>query len=268
VSERLVRTSVFRLAEEGWLASRREGRRSRYSLTPTGQRRFEQASRRIYTPPEPGWDGGWTLVLLPRGGDGSSRRAELRRELEWEGFAAVAPGLFAHPRADPRSLGEILASLELGREAFVFAARGPGAAAGAGARPLRDLVEQYWDLDLRAGDYRRFLDRFARVPDALRGAPPAPEVAFVVRTLLVHSFRRVVLHDPLFPDELLPSSWPGPAAYALCRELYWLAYEPAEAFLTATLEGTDGALPPTAPSVYARFGGAAPPVLDRVGERV
>jgi phenylacetic acid degradation operon negative regulatory protein len=85
-------------------------------------------------------------------------------------------------------------------------------------------------------------------------------VAFVVRTLLVHSFRRVVLHDPLFPDELLPSSWPGPAAYALCRELYWLTYEPAEAFLTATLEGTDGALPPTAPSVLRalRRRGAGP----------
>jgi phenylacetic acid degradation operon negative regulatory protein len=271
VSERLVRTSVFRLAEEGWLASRREGRRSRYTLTPTGLRRFEHASRRIYTPPEPGWDGNWTLVLLPRG-DGSGRRAELRHELEWEGFASVAPGVFAHPRADARSLGEILASLELEGEAFVFAARGPEAGSGgAAARPLGELVEQYWQLDARAGDYRRFLDRFARVADALGGAPPGPEAAFVVRTLLIHTFRRVVLHDPRLPDELLPSSWPGPAAYELCRELYRLTYAPAEAFLTATLEGTDGALPPVSPSFYARFGGlvgAPPAVLDPVGGRV
>jgi phenylacetic acid degradation operon negative regulatory protein len=255
ISERLVRTSVFRLAEEGWLESRREGRRSVYALTPAGLRRFEHAYRRIYAPPTGAWDGSWTMVLLPRGGDGSHRRAELRRELGGEGFAAVAQGTFAHPRADAASLREILETLELRDEAFVFAARAPEGAAG---RPLRDLVAQCWPLDRLAADYERFVASFAPLAAAVRAAAPALDAreAFMLRTLLIHAFRRVILHDPLLPAELLPARWPGHAAYALCRELYQLTYRPAEAFLVATLAGVDGgALPGLGAGFYARFGG-------------
>jgi phenylacetic acid degradation operon negative regulatory protein len=38
ISERLVRTSVFRLVKDGWLQSRQIGRRSYYSLTDDGHR--------------------------------------------------------------------------------------------------------------------------------------------------------------------------------------------------------------------------------------
>src|SRR6185437_7253837 len=43
VSERLVRTSVFRLVRDGWLAGEASGRRSRYRLTTDGERRFAHA---------------------------------------------------------------------------------------------------------------------------------------------------------------------------------------------------------------------------------
>ena len=46
--ERLVRTSVARLANEGWLAGRKEGRQSEYRLAPGGEQRFAEATRRIY----------------------------------------------------------------------------------------------------------------------------------------------------------------------------------------------------------------------------
>ncbi len=48
LNERLVRTSVFRLVKEGWLAAETVGRRSNYLLTPSGRRQFEEASRHIY----------------------------------------------------------------------------------------------------------------------------------------------------------------------------------------------------------------------------
>ncbi len=53
INERLVRTSAFRLIDEGWLSARREGRRSYYTLTATGTRRFETAYHHIYTPKTP-----------------------------------------------------------------------------------------------------------------------------------------------------------------------------------------------------------------------
>ena len=48
LNPRMVRTSVFRLSKEKWLVSEQIGRRSYYSLTATGRRRFEHAYRRIY----------------------------------------------------------------------------------------------------------------------------------------------------------------------------------------------------------------------------
>src|SRR4030095_11506071 len=61
INERLVRTSVFRLAQDGWLAATTHGRTSRYRLTQEGKRRFDDAYRRIYTQAEGGWGGAWGL---------------------------------------------------------------------------------------------------------------------------------------------------------------------------------------------------------------
>ncbi|MGZ3183656.1 MAG: PaaX family transcriptional regulator, partial [Telluria sp.] len=85
VTDRLVRTSVFRLAQEGWLVANREGRRSSYALLPEARPRFERANRRIYAAPGLDWDGRWTLLLAPGGSIATSLRAAVRKELEWEG---------------------------------------------------------------------------------------------------------------------------------------------------------------------------------------
>ena len=255
INDRLVRTSVFRLTEEGWLESQREGRHSLYRLTPSGLRRFEHAYRRIYTPPSREWDGAWTLVLLPRLANGAGERAELRKELEWEGFGLIAPGVFGHPAADRPALADILQSLELQEKVFVISATDPDAF---GARPIRDLIAQCWNLEGLVAGYRRFVARFEPMLRLFRaGTLPSPEQAFLVRTLLIHSFRRVILHDPRIPAAMLPQDWPGQYAYELCRELYRLSYRQTEAYLVQTLEGTHGTLPAAAPYFYQRFGGLA-----------
>jgi hypothetical protein len=56
--------------------------------------------------------------------------------------------------------------------------------------------------------------------------PLTPEKAFVVRTLLIHAYRRVQLHDPQLPVELLPTPWPGALAYELARQIYLLGMPP------------------------------------------
>src|SRR5205807_263626 len=98
LTERLVRTSVARLARQGWLAGKRSGRRSEYRLTRTGAERFAQATRRIYGESPSLWDGKWTLVVVPPGGP---RRAQLREDLKWLGFGQLNPSLFAHPGCTP-----------------------------------------------------------------------------------------------------------------------------------------------------------------------
>jgi phenylacetic acid degradation operon negative regulatory protein len=77
----------------------------------------------------------------------------------------------------------------------------------------------------------------------------------VVRTLLIHEYRRVILRDPLLPESLLPPNWPGSAARRLCRTLYQVTHRQTEQHLVATLQTPNGPLPEAAPYFFARFGG-------------
>lgn len=255
LNERLVRTSVFRLAREGWLSARQDGRRSLYRLTAQGLMRFEHAYRRIYAPPAQDWDGIWDIVLAPMPVLADHERRSLRKELRWEGFAAVAPGVFVRPArgAARGALAAIFAALELTDRVALLSGRD---AHGRGSRSLWAYGRECWNLSAVAAEYRRFLARFEALMRNVRdGGEVDPERCFVVRSLLIHAFRRVTLHDPQLPLELLPSRWPAAAAYAFCRDLYRLTQHKAELHLMATLATHGGALPPAAPYFYRRFGG-------------
>lgn len=255
INERLVRTSVYRLAQEGWLAARQDGRRSVYRLTRHGQRRFEHAYRRIYAPPatDP-WDGAWHLVIVPPATIDESSRRELRKEFSWDGFGVLGPGLFARPArpGNEAELNETIRALGIGRRIAVVTTR----TLAHGAASIASLTGDCWDLKSVAAAYRGFVAHFRGVARALgRGADPTPQQCFVLRTLLIHEFRRVTLHDPQLPTELLPSNWPEAAAYALCRDLYRVTHERAERHLTVMLEDSRGARRLAAPYFYERFGG-------------
>jgi phenylacetic acid degradation operon negative regulatory protein len=252
INERLVRTTVFRLAAEGWLESGQVGRRSHYSLTESGRRRFETAFRRIYAGEPPAWRGDWCLLIegpaLPR-----ERRKPMETELGWLGFGRFAPGLLAHPGLDDETLGATLQGLGVAEHVLVMRGE-PPLARFAAALPA--LVRQAWDLDRLEADYRAFLARFRPVLQAMQGRADAdPERSFVVRTLLIHEYRRVMLRDPQLPAELLPAGWSGAAARTLTRNLYALTQQAAEAHLRATLDTPDGPLPAAAGYFYERFGG-------------
>lgn len=260
LNERLVRTSVYRLSREGWLSARQDGRRSLYRLTAQGLTRFEHAYRRIYAPVADHWDQTWDIVLAPGSALNDRERRNLRKELRWEGFAAIAPGVFVRPSprpVAPAALAEILAHLGLQSKVAVLSGRD---APGLGARSLQAYVRDCWNLSAVAGQYRRFLAGFDSVHRSVsNGGGVDPERSFVVRSLLIHAFRRVILHDPQLPRALLPPRWPAPAAYTLCGEVYRLTQRQAERHLFATLAGHDGALPPAAPYFYRRFGGLERP---------
>ena len=64
INERLMRTSIFRLAQDGWLVSHKVGRNSFYRLSPEGEHRFSSAFDRVYRQSHPQWQGVWTLLLI------------------------------------------------------------------------------------------------------------------------------------------------------------------------------------------------------------
>ena len=203
INERLVRTSVARLAQDGWLANRREGRLSEYRLTETGRARFADATRRIYASNPHTWSGSWTLVLLPAAG--AAGRGDLRRQLQWLGFGQIEPGVLAH------------ATLTCGRDPQrLRASAGRRSRTGLrGERPRQRsrpaaLPRAGWELAALAARYRRFIAAFYRC--ARRSIRPRRSIRnphSSSRTLLLHEFRKVHLRDPLLPEPLLPADWDG-----------------------------------------------------------
>ena len=255
LNERLVRTSVYRLTREGWLAARQDGRRSLYRLTSAGMQRFEQAYRRIYARSAVDWDGGWDIVLAPTAALTAAQRRAVKRELAWEGFGPIAAGVFARPARDHAGadVPGVVAGLGLGKHLVVLEGRDMP---DPGGGTLRAYAKDCWDLTRIGAEYRTFLARFGSVVACFRDARTVdPEQSFVVRSLLIHAFRRVTLHDPQLPSELAPVGWPAPRAYGLCRDFYRLTQRTAEEHLAATVETADGPLPPPAPYFYERFGG-------------
>jgi phenylacetic acid degradation operon negative regulatory protein len=254
MNSRMVRTSVFRLSKEKWLVSEQIGRKSYYSLTATGRRRFEHAYRRIYDDPRQQWDGDWQVVFIGGGLLAPAPRDALRRELLWEGFGVIAPGVLAHPYANNESVLDILQGTGTHDKVVVIQGRTLGALS---SRPLQELVRTCWNLDAIAEDYKRFSDCFRPVARAIKAARELdPEQAFCVRTLLIHEFRRVQLRDPQLPRQLLPSDWPGDVARQICREIYLLTRQEAERHLTNILETANGPLPEAAPYFQRRFSGS------------
>jgi phenylacetic acid degradation operon negative regulatory protein len=79
------------------------------------------------------------------------------------------------------------------------------------------------------------------------------ESAFVVRTLLIHEYRKIHLRDPLLPPALLPDGWVGTAAYELCRRLYPAVFAEAERFLSEHARSIRAPLPPPDAAVHRRF---------------
>lgn len=255
VSERLVRTSVFRLAKDGWLRTEAHGRRADYVLTPAGKRRFDEASRHIYASHAPVWDRRWRLILAVGELD-PKERENLRGALFWQGFGMLDNACFIHPSADLRAafdalVAEGLSGL-LGKLMPLLAAESRFDLSASDA----ELVKRAWNLEALAKAYEDFVATYLGILAELRrdrNAEIEPEAAFLLRTLLIHDYRRLLLRDPELPDVLLPADWPGQQARLLCRELYRRLWPHSEAYLEAHLRLADGSFPPLDPEMPPRF---------------
>lgn len=251
ISERLVRTSVFRLAKDDWLQSVQVGRRSFYSITDAGRERFRVATHRIYGEPATDWDGEWRLLLLSN--LDAAAKEVVRRECSWLGFGPFSANVLAHPAPDPSDLDITLRRLGVLGEIVVMSARSMRSQAA-----MQELVRSAWNLDDIDARYEQFVTSFRPLFAELdRSRDTDPRTAFVTRTLLIQEYRKVLLRDPQLPVELLPAGWHGTAAYQLCRNLYRGLFRAADDYLSEVMETADGPLPPPAKSYLQRFGGLA-----------
>ena len=251
LNERLVRTATARLANDGWLEGRRAGKLSEYHLSKNGRARFAEATKRIYGEPDREWSGKWALIVVPP--MRAVERNEIRKELRWLGFGEISANVYAHPEFDSKAFGAQRSSAGLLSRVVAF-----DASLGEGDAPQR-LVDLGWDLEDLGERYQRFVNRFATVQAELkRHRNIDPQGGFLVRTLLIHEYRRLHLRDPLLPAQLLRANWPGARAAVLCRDIYARVFVSSELYLSRVAARLTGSLPAADASVMQRFGGIGP----------
>lgn len=176
IAEGTVRVALSRMATDGDVTAK-DGR-YRLSDRLIARQRHQDEGQAPSTRP---WDGGWRLIVVDPAG---AERTNLERILVLRRYRQWYEGLWLRPdnlNRPPRPVQGGYHALD--------------------AHPEEDpvtLVGQLWDLEAWSGRAARLLDAFGRAPD--------PAGRFVVSAALL----RHLGTDPLLPDELLPSDWPGP----------------------------------------------------------
>lgn len=249
--DRFVRTSLFRLNKEGWLDVERIGRRSFYRLSDKGLRLTRRAESKIYRAESPAWDGTW-LLLLSEGLD-KGTLADVKKQLIWQGFGTLAPSLMASPSQKLADVQALLHEAGVAENVICFEATSPLATS---VSALRARVEECWQLSEQNLMYETFINTFRPLLPLLNDPQElTPARSFALQLLLIHFYRRVILKDPLLPDELLPAHWQGQAARQLCINLYQQLAPGALQWVSEKGETSVGPLPLPASAYWLRFGG-------------
>ena len=176
-----VRTAMSRLAKEGWVERRRQGRTSHYALTPHGKETFLTATRRIYAPT-------FTLPVTSAQiviSEGDAPGLPLR----------AGVGLLLDEPAPP---GALAAPIDL-RQAPLW---------------VRDAI---LPLEL-ANEYQSLAHDLTRARQMITEISPLDALA--LRVLAIHFWRRLILRHPAPPALLTPPDWPGTRCHAALARLY------------------------------------------------
>jgi phenylacetic acid degradation operon negative regulatory protein len=199
-----VRTAISRMVRQGWLTPTQVAGARGYALTDRARQRLGDAAARIYRTRDSGWKGGWDLLVLT-GVPPRAARERAHSALTFLGYAPLRDGTWISPYASPEVETALAAE---GAAATRFEAYD--------GDPIA-LAREVWDLETLGASYARWHTEardLVENPDRVLAATALPEDAraFVVRSHLVHEWRKFLFSDPGLPVELLPPQWPGHTA--------------------------------------------------------
>ena len=108
-----------------------------------------------------------------------------------------------------------------------------------------ELARRSTDLTWASARYTEFVERFGAYPAEAMAELPG-EQALKLRMLLIGTYRRIILGEPLLPAGLTPDGWVGDQARDIVARLYAACAPAAEQHLAGLLD-----LTPRVP--HARF---------------
>jgi phenylacetic acid degradation operon negative regulatory protein len=218
VSGPAVRTAVSRMVAQQWLTATESGE---YALTEHARTWLDEAGARIYRTEESAWDGEWHLRVLAPITD-RARRERVRSRLRFLGMAPISDSTWVSPRAS----AEVDRLLEDEGVEVV-------ALTGARVEPAEALLEAF-DVNGLGAAYAAWMTEAAR----LVGRAADDDLgAFVVRSELLHSWRKFLFTDPGLPHALLPADWSGHRAAAFFDEHATRLLPAASRFIDHQLQG-------------------------------
>lgn len=183
-----VRVALFRLRNDGWIDSEKYGRTGRHALTSTSRATTLQASARIYASPEAS-TANWTLAVTP-----DSSTAELMAHC---GYILLTPRVY---------LGNAQA-------------KAPASALVLSGKTAPDWLRAQLAPSLLENEYTALLPHLQTAERTVQAGTLTPLQTAVIRCLLVHNWRRIVLRHPALPQALLPDDWVGHRCHLLVNTL-------------------------------------------------
>ena len=185
------RVALHRLRNDNWIVSVKNGRTSQHSLTESGRLESAAASPRIYNHPSlsPKL---WQLVIL------ESPSTPSRKVMEDLGFSPLIQRIYIGP----------------------IDAKGPKDALILTPQTLPTwLVAQFEPKDLMR-DYDALHHSLLTLRKALANTHAlTPRDSAVLRCLIVHSWRRLVLKHPDLPKDLYSNAWRGHECRVIVSDL-------------------------------------------------
>ena len=248
-SERLIRTSVFRLVKDDWLQVNKQGRKSYYAFTESANKHYTKAARRIYAGETQHSDGQWLIVMPSFVAE--DKINNFRRQLRWLGFSPLTSGAYAHPSIDQSSLEETINEMDLADSVIVFRSRTLDVASN---NVLSRLVNEKWELDKLDADYRQLVNCYQPIANRLElDEPISDHQSFLVRTLLIHEYRRILLKDHELPQDMLHDDWNGFVATQLVKGIYGKLARSSCRYIQSHLFNLDGLLGKPDSQFFNRF---------------
>lgn len=196
IEENALRTALSRLAKEGWVERKKQGRLAFYSLSDTGIETFLAASERIYNHSFESPSLEWNLAFFkePQSANKDNLPVGFSLSRQWQLINQ-----------------EDISKLKK-HEVMLF----PTQAVDVPNWALDKLVPE--TLNHQYSELMADLSQLKKNPKAIESLSPLS--ALVLRYLLIHAWRRLVLRHPLVPQGLLPPSWPGAICHRTLCELY------------------------------------------------
>lgn len=252
-NDRQVRTSVYRLVQSNWLQGNKIGRCSYYCFTDFAMAHYEKAARRIYAADQADGNKNWILVLPISVPD--DKKEEFRKSLLWQGFNTLVSGLYAHPSCDTSSLDEAIHELGLAGNVIIL----NGSVADLNSqRVIKTLIKDRWKLSELETSYRDFLNFYRPLCQQILNKHDKSEQlctteCFLLRAILIHDYRRILLRDPDFPQAMLSQGWVGYEAHDLVKKMYKVLGEPSTAYIEKNMNNAQGKLPEASNKFHQRF---------------